>query len=450
MKRLFRFIVLSIALLDQRYTTSLSLVGRKTRRDEHSSSKTTSSSTRKHPTAYDFDLVIVGAGASGLFASAAASLFGKRVCLVEKSKFAGGDCTNAACVPSKALRSFSSYSVSRPRVKRPSSSSSSSDSSSPAAATFLEAQNYVYDTVKKVRARENPDDVEQRNSLLVYLQVEDCYFADPHTLNATSYNRPSNSTEAIALTSRNFIIATGASPVISEELQQSATIANLHTSTYQSFLRPEANDNMWHLLDASIANGRQFRLLVVGGGATACELSQFLGRLAFEYDWIQVIVVAPSLLCGEDVKLQEAASRILHVAGVDWIPGRVVHFYPDKSVQVETSPNETIVLPPVDAALLCVGRSPISSLESLRLDNGGITWNAQGVQVHPFSLQSISAPHVYAAGDCCDAVPRRLRTASHAAWTGFHAVRNIGLPSVLRLGDRASVHRNIPRVIYTE
>ena len=52
------------------------------------------------------DLVIIGAGSSGFVASVAASLLGQKTALVEIGDHLGGDCTNAACVPSKALRSI--------------------------------------------------------------------------------------------------------------------------------------------------------------------------------------------------------------------------------------------------------------------------------------------------------------------------------------------------------
>ena len=51
-----------------------------------------------------YDVVIIGAGAGGLFASGAAQLLGKRTVLIESGDHIGGDCTNSACVPSKAMR----------------------------------------------------------------------------------------------------------------------------------------------------------------------------------------------------------------------------------------------------------------------------------------------------------------------------------------------------------
>ena len=50
----------------------------------------------------DFDLAVVGAGASGLSITAVAAQLGLHVVLIERDRM-GGDCLNFGCVPSKAL-----------------------------------------------------------------------------------------------------------------------------------------------------------------------------------------------------------------------------------------------------------------------------------------------------------------------------------------------------------
>ena len=50
----------------------------------------------------DYDLVVLGAGATGLGAAREARRPGRSVALVEAER-PGGDCTHFGCVPSKAL-----------------------------------------------------------------------------------------------------------------------------------------------------------------------------------------------------------------------------------------------------------------------------------------------------------------------------------------------------------
>ncbi len=49
-----------------------------------------------------YDLVVIGAGSTGLSAAAFARRLGARVALAERDRV-GGDCTWTGCVPSKAL-----------------------------------------------------------------------------------------------------------------------------------------------------------------------------------------------------------------------------------------------------------------------------------------------------------------------------------------------------------
>ena len=57
---------------------------------------------RMEPIAYD--LIVIGSGPAGESGAAAASLFGKRVAMIENSPQVGGASTNTGTLPSKTLR----------------------------------------------------------------------------------------------------------------------------------------------------------------------------------------------------------------------------------------------------------------------------------------------------------------------------------------------------------
>jgi pyruvate/2-oxoglutarate dehydrogenase complex dihydrolipoamide dehydrogenase (E3) component len=353
-----------------------------------------------------YDVLILGSGAGGLFAAGAAQMLGQKTALIDRNDNIGGDCTNSACVPSKALRSAASQGMNLPR-----------------------AREYMSDTVNLVLQREDPEGVEERNPNLDLLLVDSCHFISRSELEV----KLKNSTHLI-LHSSNFIISTGASPVVPTRLQQELDEAGIPLFTYRNMLSPERNSRLW--------GGALERVVVVGGGASGCELAQSLARLQGLHE---VHMVAPEILPTEDVRIRDAGLRILERAGVIYHRGRLEHIARNGTLFFDNGQG----LANVDGVVLCIGRSPALNLESLKLENANVAWSSKGVSVFPRSLRSKTNRRVYAVGDCSDAVPLRSRTATHAAWTAFHAVRNAILPALLLCGSE-SLHPSVPRVIYTE
>src|SRR5512147_2595985 len=58
--------------------------------------------------AYDFDLVVIGAGSGGTRASRLSAGFGARVAVVEEGRL-GGTCVNVGCIPKKLFVYASHY-----------------------------------------------------------------------------------------------------------------------------------------------------------------------------------------------------------------------------------------------------------------------------------------------------------------------------------------------------
>ena len=447
---------------------------------------------------YEFDLVIIGAGASGLFASGAATSLGCQTLLLDQQitnqpeqddasiliqHNLGGDCTNAACVPSKAVRS----------VAQLSSSTTTTTWSTKRNFNWLSyARRHATDTIQTVRSREGtPQEMVERNHPhLNIVLLQKGYFTSPQTMelvvSASSSSRNSDgkrrmmygpilenhrhnkttTTTTLTISSKKFLIATGASPIIPPGLEQSAKEAGVPFYTYRTLFGQQAqassssdtDDSIWNLLNEDVnSSSMKKHVVIAGGGPSGVEIAQSLSRLG-----LQVTLVAPQLLPDHDASLRAAAQALLEdQEGVNLRLNAKVKSVTrdDKTLVLEeptTNSNENSGdnhhhaddIPPVDALIACVGRSPAESLRSLRLKAAHIDYDdTLGVLVHPRTLKSTSNQHVSACGDCCSAVT--ARTSTHAAWTGYHAVLQTVLPFWLRLGSKA-VHNTVPRVIYTD
>lgn len=419
---------------------------------------------------YDYDLVVVGAGASGMFAAGTASSVGFRTLLVERAHVVavggggggagagagnrdgavefsvGGDCTNSACVPSKSVRSI---------ARMAASARGSSEQETRAGRRWLRLAREQADyAVGRVRAREDPARIGDAPNLDLEF-VRDCRFVSPHEMRLECYdnstwlssgedgrgNAPADSTTTERIiSSRKFIIATGASPIIPEELARAARDAGVPYFTYRSLLRPPPDDG----LASTLVDEDSRDIVIVGGGPSACELGHSLTRLVGSN--ATVSIVAPTLLPSEDVSLQRSAIKFLSDDGCRLHLGsRAVDIVrTDAGARLLMDDGSSI---PVDCAVFCTGRSPGPSLKALRLDEAGIDWTeGGGVTVNSY-LRSRSAWHVYACGDCASAVRPGDRRAIHAGWTGFNAARNALLPRFLR---STGTHPFVPRVTYLD
>ena len=352
--------------------------------------------------------------------------------------YVGGDCTNAACVPSKAVRSIASIAATTNRTSRTSRTSNW---------MMLARQQSAY-AVDQVRSREDVARLANVSSLDLEF-VQDCHFESDGRLKILCYDNSTwlregtsstgdgPSVQERTISSKRFIIATGAGPRIPDDLRRAAERCGLPYHTYRSILRPGGEG------DELI--GSHADIVVIGGGATACELGQSLCRLGRATN-TSVSIVAPELLPDEDKVLREAAHLLLKNDGCNLHLGvratNVTEVGSDGARHLILSDNTRIR---VDCVVFCTGRSPESSLASLELQNVGVEWwSERGVKVD--SYLKTTARHVYAVGDCASAVHPRDRCAAHAGWTGFKAVGNAMLPWFLRA---PATHPFVPRVIYT-
>ncbi|HYJ96200.1 MAG TPA: FAD-dependent oxidoreductase, partial [Vicinamibacterales bacterium] len=192
-----------------------------------------------------YDLVVIGGGTAGLVCAAGAAGLGARVALVERSRL-GGDCLNTGCVPSKAmLRSARLVAESR---------------RGPAFGVQSSAHADFPAVMARMRARRADlapaDSAERFTSLGVDVFFGSASFSGPRSVSVGSENDTGRS----ELRFRKAVIATGSRPILPDIPSLSGTPFLTNESVFDLTTQPR-------------------ELVVIGAGASGCELAQAFARL---------------------------------------------------------------------------------------------------------------------------------------------------------------------------
>jgi len=296
----------------------------------------------------DYDLVVIGAGATGLAAARSARKGGRRVGLVEAER-PGGDCTHFGCVPSKAL-------LETARRVHAARSSKAYGFSATVEVDFPAVMDRVQAVIDEVERDESPELLRSEGIDLV---AGWGVVTGPSSLEvggrSISFDR--------------LVVASGS----------------------RAFVPPiEGIDEVPYLDNKSVFALRELptHLLVLGGGPIGMELAQAFRRLGSE---VTVVESAPAIIGREEPEAQHALRMGLEREGIRFRTGA-------GAVRVAQGP----VLHLDDGStvtgshlLVAVGRTP--STDGLGLDSAGVALD-RGRVVTDAHLQA--ADTVWAAGDC--------------------------------------------------
>ena len=321
---------------------------------------------------YDYNLVAVGAGAAGLVSSYIASAVKARVALIEKNLM-GGDCLNYGCVPSKSLISSAKLVHQLNQHDR----------------FGLKEIQYqvdfplVMDRIQEIIEAITPhDSVERYTSLGVECIEGSAKLVSPHELEVNGS----------LLSTKNIVIATGASPAI-------PPIPGLEDSAYST------SDSIWKLRELPK------QLLIIGGGPIGCELAQAFRRLGSE---VTILTRDPKVLPKEDRDLAELVLKNFESEGIQMQTEVQVDRIEKKNSEQQVYFRKDGVEQHIkaDHILLATGRKPGTS--GLGLKEVGVELNPDGtVKVDPFLRSSI--PNIYACGDVAGPF-QFTHVAGHQAW----------------------------------
>lgn len=348
-----------------------------------------------------FDVVVLGAGSAGESVSTALARQGRRVALVETLRV-GGECPYVACMPSKALLRSAQARAEAKALR---------DLAGSSVPLVLDDEHLAFR-----RAAERRDAVaEHRDDSGAAAEVEQA--------------------GVVLVRGRGRIARPGVIDVEGRELGWTDLV--LATGSHPVRPRIEGLDRVptWTSDEALSAQDRPRSLLVMGGGAVGCELSQAFVRFGVR----TTLVEAGSQVAGkEEPSIAALLAQVLRDDGVDLRLGVEVERAErtaDGLARLHLSDGTTAE---AERVLVAVGRTPTTG--AVGLDVLGIAPDDQGAVQVDDHCRVVGQEHVWAAGDVTGAAPY-THTANYQARV---VVDNL-------LGrERTADLRAIPRAIYTD
>ncbi|MEH8230290.1 FAD-dependent oxidoreductase [Aeromonas veronii] len=233
----------------------------------------------RKPARYDYNLLVIGAGAGGLVTSYIAAAVKAKVALIEKHKM-GGDCLNSGCVPSKALIRSARFAAEQRKADELGFSPSHSR------ADFAAVMERVAEVIKEV---EPHDSIERYQGLGVECIEGEARLVSPWEVEVNGQR----------LASRHIVIATGARPLVPK-------LPGLDQVPYLT------SDSLWQLRTPPR------RLLVLGGGPIGCELAQSFALLGIP---VTLVELSEQLLPREEREVADALAGQMSRDGVQLLTG---------------------------------------------------------------------------------------------------------------------------------
>jgi dihydrolipoamide dehydrogenase len=340
-----------------------------------------------------FDVVVLGAGSGGERVARQLAHGGKRVAVVEAQRV-GGECPYTACIPSKAMLRAAAARHDAGRLVALGAA---------ATAVPLEDDDLAWQSA-----------VRRRDEQAEHLDDSDAA-------------RDLEDDGVVLVRGRGQVTRPGVVAVAGRQLEYD----DLVVATGSAPVRPDvpglSEVGAWTSVEALTSPRRPRSLLVLGGGAIGCELSQIFARFGTE---VVLVESSDQLLGGEEPRVAATMVDVLGEDGVDVRLATAVDRL-EPGVRAHLDDGSRI---DVEQVLVATGRRPSTQgLEPLGLtvaDGGGIEVDEQ----------CRAADHVYAVGDVTDLAP----------YTHMANYQADVVADVLLGGDRKVDRTAIPRCVYTD
>ncbi len=297
-----------------------------------------------------YDLIVLGAGATGLGAANTARTAGRSVALVEPAR-PGGDCTHYGCVPSKTLiESARRIAASRDGVRYGFRADVEVD--------FPAVMRRVAAVVAEIEKDESPALLRRQGIDLI--EGSGRFVADRRIAVGDR-----------ELTAQRVVITVGAAPTV-------PPIPGLDAVDHLT------NETVFALTE------QPRHLLVLGGGPIGCELAQAFARLGSE---VTIVEGGDRILPRDEPEASRVVAAAFAADGVKIQLGQSV-------TSVAAGPELTLADGSTVAGshlLVAVGRTPRTG--DLGLDVAGVR-TGEGSRIVVDEHLATTAEGVYAAGDC--------------------------------------------------
>jgi pyruvate/2-oxoglutarate dehydrogenase complex dihydrolipoamide dehydrogenase (E3) component len=348
---------------------------------------------------FDFDVAIIGGGSGGYAAARTAAGAGLKTVVLEGGKEVGGLCILRGCMPTKAML----YAA---EVKHLAEH----------AETWGVRAGKVSFGFAKVMARKNlmikdfaDFRAKQLNAGKFKFIRANASFLDAHTVELSDGKK---------LTAKYFVIATG--------------------SQVSPAPLPQLNDVGFLTSDDAVALKKLPKsLIVLGGGAIACEFAQFFARFGVK---VALIQRSEHILKEFDTDAGIEIEKVFRREGIRIFTNtKIVDAQrKGKLKTVSFEQNGKTISVAAEEILFALGRVPNTA--ALKLENAGV--KTENGRVTTNSKMQTSAPHIFAAGDCTG--PHEI--VHIAIQQGETAVHNILKPNSPRQMD----YRLLISVVFTD
>lgn len=349
---------------------------------------------------FDFEVAVIGGGSGGYAAARTAACAGVKTAVIEGGKEVGGLCILRGCMPTKALL----YAAEVKHIAEH-------------AKTWGVRAGKVSFNFTDVMARKSAqvkDFADYREQQLNRGKFKfiraNATFLDPHTLALSNGKK---------LRAKHFVIATG--------------------STIASPPLPQLSETGYLTSDDAVALKKLPKsLIVLGGGAIACEFVQFFARFGVKVTLVQR---SQQILRDFDTDAAMEMEKVFRREGISVFTGtRLLDARRQgklKTIVFEQNGKTHSVS--AEEILFALGR--VANTASLSLASAAVKVDATG-RILTDSRMRTSAPHIFAAGDC---------TSAHdivhiAVQQGEVAAANIVYPKKPRKMD----HRLYLAVVFTD